>query len=117
MIQITPQMKIYLAVHPIDFRKGIGKLSGLCRTILNEDPFRGQLFVFRNKDGTSIKLLVYDGQGFWLFQKRLSKGRFRWWAEDSDEKKFKMEAHELQQLIWNTSPKDLKKVRLWKKVG
>lgn len=73
MIQITPQMKIYLAVHPIDFRKGIGKLSGLCRTILNEDPFRGQLFVFRNKDGTSIKLLVYDGQGFWLFQKRLSE--------------------------------------------
>jgi transposase len=45
------------------------------------DPFSGRLFVFRSRRGTAIRILVYDGQGFWLAQKRLSKGRFRWWPE------------------------------------
>jgi len=70
MIQITPQMRILLAVKPADFRKGIDGLAGLCRNVLKQDPFSGYVFVFRNKPGTSLKILVYDGQGFWLCQKR-----------------------------------------------
>jgi transposase len=41
------------------------------------------VFIFRSRRGTSIRLLSYDGQGYWLAQKRLSKGRFRWWPESS----------------------------------
>jgi transposase len=79
MLQITPQMKILVAVEPADFRKGIDGLVRLCKDSLQEDPFAGAVFVFRNRRGTAIKVLVYDGQGFWLCHKRLSEGRFRWW--------------------------------------
>jgi hypothetical protein len=81
MLQITPQMRILVAVEAVDFRKGIDSLAELCRAKLNADPFSGCLFVFRSRRATSIKVLVYDGQGFWLATKRLSKGRFRWWPQ------------------------------------
>lgn len=63
MIQITPHMRIYLCIAPIDFRKGIDGLSRVCRNILDKDPFSGSMFIFRNKRKTTLKILVYDGQG------------------------------------------------------
>ena len=81
MLAITPQMRILVAVEAVDFRKGIDSLAELCRAKLEADPFSGCLFVFRSRRATSIKVLVYDGQGFWLATKRLSKGRFRWWPQ------------------------------------
>ena len=81
MFQVTPQMRILVAVEPVDGRKGIDSLAQLCRARLAEDPFSGCVFLFRNKSATTLSLLAYDGQGFWLARKRLSKGRFRWWPE------------------------------------
>ena len=66
MIQLTPHMRILVAVEPIDFRAGIDGLAGACRRRLDADPFSGALFVFGNRARTAIKILVYDGQGFWL---------------------------------------------------
>jgi transposase len=60
MIQLTPQMRILVAVKPVDFRKGINGLYSTCREKINIDPFSGYVFVFRNKRSTSIKILVYD---------------------------------------------------------
>jgi len=60
MIQITPQMRILLAVQPVDFRKGIDGLAGECRRALASDPFSGSVFVFRNRRATAIKILIYD---------------------------------------------------------
>ena len=85
MIQVTPQMRILLAVEPADFRKGIDGLACLCRVTLRQDPFSGYVFVFGNRRRKAIKILVYDGQGFWLCQKRLSKGRFPWWPQSRSE--------------------------------
>jgi len=102
MIQITPQMRILLAVNPVDFRKGIDGLAAIC-TNLDLDPFSGYLFVFRNRSGTSIKTICYDSQGFWLCQKRLSKGRFAWWPKAA-EPLHPLAAHELQALVWNKEP-------------
>ena len=104
MIQITPQMRILVAVEPADFRKGIDGLGGVCRKVLRQDPMSGCVFVFRNRRGTAIKILVYDGQGFWLCQKRLSKGRFQWWPESAVEAVKELEARELQLLVWNGNP-------------
>ena len=104
MIQVTPQMRILLSVEPADFRKGIDGLAALCRQWLRSDPFSGSVFVFRNRRATAIKILVYDTQGFWLCQKRLSKGRFRWWPEGSGGVVSRLAAHELQLLIWNGNP-------------
>lgn len=63
MIQITPQMRILVAVEPVDFRRGIDGLAQVCREALGADPFSGTVFVFRGRTGTSIKLLTFDGQG------------------------------------------------------
>lgn len=104
MIQITPQMRIMLAVEPADFRKGIDGLAAVCRKLLKQDPFSGYVFVFRNKPGTALKVLIYDGQGFWLCQKRLSQGRFKWWPKKGDGESYSLAAHELQMLIWNGNP-------------
>ena len=66
LIQITPQLRILVAIDAIDGRKGIDSLAQLCREKLDADPFSGCLFIFRSRRGTAIKLLAYDGQGFWL---------------------------------------------------
>ena len=81
MIQITSQMRILVVLEAVDGRKGIDSLARLCQEKPEADPFSGLLFVFRSRRGTAIRILVYDGQGFWLAQKRLSKGRFRRWPE------------------------------------
>ena len=79
MIQITPQMRVLVAVEPVDLRKGIDGLAAVCREKLQADPFSGWLFIFRSRRATAIRVLVFDGQGFWMAHKRLSKGRFPWW--------------------------------------
>lgn len=78
MLQITPQHRLLFSVEPVDFRCGIDGLAALCRNKLEADPFAGTVFVFTNKQRTSVKLLVYDGAGFWLCQKRFSSGRLKW---------------------------------------
>jgi len=104
MIAATPHMRILLAVAPVDFRKGIDGLAAVCRQKLREDPFAGHVFVFRNKKGNAIRLLMYDGQGFWLCQKRLSNGRFAWWPDKTGRRINPLAVHELQLLIWNGNP-------------
>ncbi len=99
MIQVTPQMRILVAVEPADFRKGIDGLARLAREELASDPFSGCIFVFRNRRATAVKVLVYDGQGFWLCQKRLSTGRFRFWPEREGQAVQGLQAHELQVLL------------------
>ena len=74
MIQITPQMRVVVAVEPADFRKGIDGLARNCKEVLKRDPFSGWGFVFRNRRATAVKVLVYDGQGFRLCYKRLMSG-------------------------------------------
>jgi transposase len=98
MIQITPHMRIWVAVEPMDFRAGIDALAAACRKRLQADPFSGALFVFGNRTRTAIKILVYDGQGFWVCHKRLSSGKFSWWPKGS-EPGHQLQACELQVLL------------------
>jgi len=117
MIQITPQMRIFLAVEPADFRKGIDGLAQVCRQILKQDPFCGYVFIFRNKKATAVKVLMYDGQGFWLCQKRLSKGRFTYWPATGNDAAKRLAVHEAQLLIWNGDPNTTKVAPMWRKIS
>ena len=119
MIQITPQMRVLVAVEAIDFRRGIDGLARVCRESLGADPFSGAVFVFRSKRGTAIKLLVYDGQGFWLCHKRLSEGRFRWWPStmDRDVAARPLAAHQLSVLFSAGNPERTAAAPDWRPVG
>jgi transposase len=115
MIQVTPQMRIRVAVEPADFRKGIDGLARVCRESLGNDPFSGCVFVFCNKSRKAIKILVYDGQGFWLCQKRLSKGRFPWWPKSSAATQ-RFEAHQLAVLLSGGNPTAARGAAPWRRV-
>ena len=104
MIQITPQMRVLVAVEPADFRRGIDGLARQCTEELRSDPFSGTVFVFRNRRKTAVKVLVYDGQGFWLCHKRLSSGRFRFWPTRAGETASSLQAHELFVLLRGGDP-------------
>lgn len=91
-------MRVLVAIEPVDFRKGIDGLARIAKDVLKKDPFSGAVFVFRNRRAKAVKLLVYDGQGFWLCLKRLSEGRFRYWPR-GDEKDTSLLAHELSVLL------------------
>ena len=115
MIQITPQMRILVAVEPVDFRKGIDGLAALCRQALSGDPFSGTLFVFCSRRRHAIKCLTYDGQGFWICQKRLSKGRFTGWPQ-GDSASLRLDPHQLHLLLWNGDPAKTAAAPMWRPV-
>lgn len=117
MLQITPQMRILVAVEPIDFRKGIDGLVRLCTEVLQQDPFAGTVFAFRNRRATALKLLVYDGQGFWLCHKRLSTGRFSFWPSAVAEPAHTLAAHQLAVLLSGGNPQAARGAPDWRPVG
>lgn len=116
MIQLTPQMRLLVAVAPVDFRCGIDGLARLCREVLSSDPFSGTVFVFRNRRATAVKLLAYDGQGFWLCQKRLSEGHFRHWPDDRQDAQCELLAHELTVLLAAGNPQRTHAAPQWRRV-
>ncbi|MFL6446576.1 MAG: IS66 family insertion sequence element accessory protein TnpB [Bryobacteraceae bacterium] len=115
MLQITPHMRILVAIEAVDGRKGIDSLVQLCRERLGSDPFSGCLFVFRSRSATSIRVLAYDGQGFWLAQKRLSKGRFVWWPNGAAPA-CTIEAYQAQLLMAAGDP-DTQAAPMWRRVS
>ena len=111
MLQLSPSMRIFICLDPIDFRKGIDGLAAACRNQLLQNPMSGGVFVFRNRSKTTLKILSYDGQGFWLFIKRLSQGRYKWWPSDDE-----IDSRELQTLLWNGNPQGANFEKDWKKI-
>jgi len=69
---------IGLAVVPVDMRKGVDGLSAIVQQALGQPPCAGSAFVFRNRAGNRLKLLLWDGNGVWLCQRRLHRGGFVW---------------------------------------
>ena len=111
-------MRILVALEAVDGRKGIDSLARLCQEKREADPFSGGLFVFRSRRGTAIRILVYDGQGFWLAQKRLSKGRFRWWPEGRSPREVArtLAVHQLQVLLAAGDPTATQAAPAWRPV-
>ena len=116
MLQITPHHRLLLAVRPADFRAGIDGLIALCKQNLEEDPFSGTIFVFTNKRRSSIKILVFDGNGFWLCQKRFSCGRLAWWPTQNTSS-FSVNPSQLLILFSQGNPLDANLPSDWKAVS
>lgn len=118
MIALSPQARIFVFTESIDFRNGLDGLIGLVKVRVREDPFSGAVFVFRNKRCTAFKAILYDGQGYWLFMKRLSEGKFRYWPTSEDNLTHaSLLSRELSVLIWNGSPTKASMKEDWKKLA
>ncbi len=103
MLTITDKHKVFLAIHEIDFRTRLEGTLSICRQHLQLDPHCGHVFVFRNRKATTIRCIIYDKGGFWLMEKRLSKGSFYYWPKmpyDTCE----LTSTQLMQLLNNQSP-------------
>ena len=75
--------QVWLAVDPVDMRLGMDGLARLVQSALGHSPCNGSAYAFRNRRGTRLKLLVWDGTGVWLCQRRLHEGAFVWPRADS----------------------------------
>lgn len=115
MITASPKHHIYLAIAPIDFRKGIDAIARLCQQKFQQDPMCGQYFIFRNKRKSDLKLLYYDSQGYCLFQKRLSSGRFMHWPT-ADNPLVTLTPAQLQVLLFNGNPQNTQECAAWRPV-
>jgi transposase len=81
MLTIPPAVRIYLAAGATDLRRSVDGLSVVVRERFGLDPLSGHLFVFRNRRGDRVKILVWDRSGFWVLYKRLEQGTFAWPSE------------------------------------
>jgi len=105
MFNFATTQRIYLAVEPVDMRKQFNGLWALASEKLREDPFKGSLFVFTNKDRDRLKILYWDGSGVWVLAKRLEKGRFSW-PQASGPEKIHLEPAALTMLLAGIDLKD-----------
>ena len=85
MLTPTEAAGVYLACGSTDLRKSIDSLAALVSQSFHLDPFSRNLFVFCNKGRDKLKILVWDHNGFWLYYRRLERGRFRWPALDAEQ--------------------------------
>lgn len=89
---------VYICCGPTDMRKSINGLMTLVKESFSLDPFADALFVFCNRNRDRLKILEWDGDGFWVYFKRLERGRFRWPVKDEGETML-LAAKELSYLI------------------
>ncbi len=118
MIQIPATADILVMHEPISFRNGIDGTSAIARLVLKHEPMDGGFFVFRNKACHSLRILFFDGSGFWLCTKRLSSGRFPSWPKgDGALPASSLLARELQILIWGGDWSSCRFPDLWRRIS
>lgn len=119
MIQFSAHMRILVSTQPLDMRKGIDGVASQCRQLLQENPMSGALFLFISRSRKHIKILTYDGQGYWLATKRLSTGRFPYWPKTNDNGKFlkELEACQAQVLLHGGDPSRVTVLGAWRKIS
>jgi transposase len=94
---IESSAQIWLAVAPVDMRRGLDGLSAVVQQSLGQSPCAGSAFIFRNRAGNRLRLLLWDGNGVWLCQRRLHQGRFVW--PKVDDKVFALSQAQWQWLV------------------
>lgn len=116
MIQLVPHLKILVCVPPVDFRKQLDGLAAVCRQRLDADPLNGCVYVFRNRSGTMLRLVVHDGVGAWLITRRFSRGRVSFWPS-ADAALHPLLAHELAVILYQGDPKQAHFAEPWRKLS
>ena len=92
-------LRIWLCVGPTDMRRGFDTLAAQAQQVTGQDPLSGHLFVFRNRRGDKLKLLLWDRDGYVLIYKRLEQGQFKLPRIEADQASVQLRASELAMLL------------------
>ena len=111
MIALDRHTRIYAYTQPADMRKGFDGLSGLVRRELGADPTDGSLFLFINRRRDRMKILHFDGGGFWLYYRLLEEGTFETLTTQDDSSTLRMDATELSMLLEGVTLQNTKRRR------
>jgi transposase len=119
MIQFSPHMRILVATSHLDMRKGIDGVVAVCNQLLRENPMSGAVFLFISRSRKHVRVLSYDGQGYWLCTKRLSSGRFPYWPAPGEEKAWvkQLQACEAGVLLQAGDPRAVRVLPDWRKIA
>ena len=115
MLQMSPSAQIFVVHESVSFNIGFDGLIGFCRNILRVEPMTGAYFVFRSRTRKQLRVLVYDGEGWWLATKRFSKGSIKHWP-NGDVPLSKVAARELMVLLNRGNHKDAGYPEFWSRV-
>lgn len=99
MLNFSHQTRVFLFTEPVDMRKSFRGLCQLTESVLKEDPASGHWFAFINRRGDRLKLLGWDGQGFWIWYKQLEAGSFQKPAVDSNQVQIEIDVTQLSLII------------------
>ena len=113
MLTLPASVRVYLAAEPVDLRRGHDGLVAIVRNTWRLNPFDGHLFVFLGKRVDRVKVLAWDRNGFVLYYKRLSKGRFCMPSIPAGAQRIELDATTLAMLLDGIDVKFVKRPRVW----
>ena len=114
MLSFAPGLRVYIAPGATDLRKGFSGLTALAKQSLRRDPLSGHLFAFCNRRRNLIKLLLWDGSGFWVLAKRLERGTFAWPGHGS-QREVTLTTDELSWLLGGLDPSQVTRREWWRR--
>lgn len=117
MLQLPAQVRILVAIQPLDFRKGTDSIAAFCKYQLHRDPYNGVLYVFRNKASTAVKIFAFDGCGTYLIIRRFSRGKLAWWPTSTDEALQPLAAQQLAVILAQGNPMSAGFPTDWRKIN
>ena len=109
MLSLPSPVKIFLCAQPVDLRRSFDGLAAIARDGLEQDPLSGDWFVFRNRRGDRMKILMWDRDGLLLVYKRLEEGTFRFPVPAADARSVQVTTQELSLLLWGIDPSSVQR--------
>jgi transposase len=113
MLTLPASVRVYLAAEPVDLRRGHDGLVAIARNTWKLNPFDGHLFVFLGKRLDRVKVLAWDRNGFVLYYKRLSRGRFRMPSVSAHPARVEMDATALAMLLDGIDVERVRRPSAW----
>ena len=115
MLSLPPAVKVYLAIDPVDMRKGVDALASVVRHVIRQEPMSGHLFVFRGRRGHMLRVLFWDRNGWALYSKRLEGGNFHLPVQVPDGcQRVEMDAAELMLMLEGIDLRGAKRYARWR---
>lgn len=117
MLHLSASCKYYLHLQPTDMRKGFDSLSGIVTSGLKMNVLNGAVFIFINKKHNQVKLLLWEGDGFAIYYKRLEKGTYEMPAATKNNGEFSITHEALQHILQGVSLKSIRKRKRYQQMN